>query len=140
VPFESEKAVVDDYLAIESLRLGDRLRVEMQIDLATAGARVPPMLLQTLVENAVKHGIAELRDGGTLSIQARIENGAMLLMVDNPTPSPEERTRSMEANNGIGLANATERLRLLFGDEARLEMDLSQPRRATARVRVPQRP
>ena len=140
VPFESEKAVVDDYLAIESLRLGERLRVEMQIDPATEGARVPPMLLQTLVENAVKHGIAELRDGGTLSIQARMENGAMLLVVDNPTPLPEERTRSMGASNGIGLANATERLRLLFGDDARLEMDLSQPRRATARVRVPQRP
>jgi LytS/YehU family sensor histidine kinase len=140
VPFESEKAVVDDYLAIESLRLGDRLRVEMQIEPASAGALVPPMLLQTLVENAVKHGIAELRNGGTLSIQARMENGTMLLTVDNPTPSPKERTRSMEAGNGIGLANATERLRLLFGDGARLEIDLSQPRRATARVRVPQRP
>jgi LytS/YehU family sensor histidine kinase len=140
VTFASELAVVEDYLAIESLRLGDRLRIDRSIEPEAGRTPIPKMLLQTLVENAVKHGIAELREGGTLSICARVADGAMLLTVDNPRPPEEERQRSMEASNGIGLANASERLRLLFGDDARLEMDLSAPRRATARVRIPLRP
>jgi hypothetical protein len=137
VTFESEMAVVEDYLAIEALRLGERLRIERAIAPEAGGARIPAMLLQTLIENAVKHGIAELREGGTLRVCAHVEGTAMLLTVDNPRPSDEERTHSMEASNGIGLANATERLRLLYGDAARLEMDLSRPRHATARVRIP---
>jgi hypothetical protein len=140
VTFESEMSVVDDYLAIELLRLGDRLRVERVVEPAALRAQIPAMLLQTLVENAVKHGIAELREGGLLAIHARIADGAMVLTVDNPRPPVEESTRSMETNNGIGLANASERLRLLFGGEATLEMDLSRPRRATARVRIPVAP
>ena len=140
VTLESELAVVDDYLAIEALRLGDRLRVEREVDPGAGHARIPAMLLQTLVENAVKHGIAELREGGTLTICARLEGGAMLLTVDNPRPTEQQRALSMEAGNGIGLANATERLHLLLGEDARLEMDLSDPRHATARVRVPLAP
>jgi two-component sensor histidine kinase len=140
VTFESEMAVVEDYLAIEALRLGDRLRVERTIEPSAARTRIPAMLLQTLVENAVKHGIAELREGGTLAIDARVDGGAMRLTVENPRPPEEQRLRSLEAGNGIGLTNASERLRLLFGADARLDMDLSTPRRATARVRIPLRP
>jgi len=140
VTFESELGVVEDYLAIEALRLGDRLRIERTLDPEAARARIPAMLFQTLVENAVKHGIAELRDGGTLAFSARIADGAILLTVDNPRPTEAELVRSLETSNGVGLANATERLRLLFGDGARLEMDLSEPRHATARVRIPLQP
>lgn len=137
---EDEMTVVDDYLAIESLRLGDRLRVERSLEPGALRASVPALLLQTLVENAVKHGIAELQGGGTLGICAKVADGAILLTVDNPRPLEQDRARSMEAHNGIGLANATERLRLLFGGKAKLEIDLSQPRHATARVRIPLRP
>lgn len=137
VTLASELDVVEDYLAIESLRLGDRLRVDRSIEPGAAEVRIPAMLLQTLVENAVKHGISELREGGTLAICAKVEGGAMLLTVDNPRPTDGERSRSLEADNGVGLVNATERLRLLFGAEASLEMDLTHPRHATARVRLP---
>jgi hypothetical protein len=137
VALESELAIADDYLAIESLRLGERLKVERTIDPAALRARVPPMLVQTLVENAIKHGIAELREGGTLSICAEVHDGAMLLRVENPRPDGEPRARS--GDNGIGLANARERMRLLFGDEGRVEIDLSRPGHASACVRVPVR-
>lgn len=139
VTLASELGVVEDYLAIESLRLGDRLRVDRSIGSDAEEVRIPAMLLQTLVENAVKHGISELREGGTLAICARVEGGAMLLTVDNPRPPDGERRRSLEVDNGVGLVNAKERLRLLFGEDAKLEMDLTEARHATARVRLPVR-
>lgn len=133
VSLERELEMVEDYLALESMRLAERLVVEREIEPAARTARVPAMLLQTLVENAIKHGIAELRPGGTLRIGARIEGGELVLRVDNPRPAG----RTPAVAEGLGLRNATERLRLLFGTRAALHLDLSRPDRATARVRLP---
>ena len=72
VSLERELEMVDDYLALESMRLADRLRVERDIAPAARTARIPSMLLQTLVENAIKHGIAPLKEGGTLRISAQV--------------------------------------------------------------------
>jgi LytS/YehU family sensor histidine kinase len=133
VTLERELEMVDDYLALESMRLAERLRVERAIEPAARGTRVPSMLLQTLVENAIKHGIAELKAGGTLRIAARLEHRELILLVDNPRPTEP----APAANPGVGLRNATERLRLLFGARARLRLDLSQAGVATAEVRLP---
>jgi anti-sigma regulatory factor (Ser/Thr protein kinase) len=132
VSLDRELEMVDDYLALESLRLEDRLKVEREIDPAAQSARVPTMLLQTLVENAIKHGIAQLREGGTLRILARVDGNKLLLRVENPRPPDVETT-----HEGVGLQNAAGRLRLLFGVRASLRLDLSQPGRATAEVRLP---
>jgi LytS/YehU family sensor histidine kinase len=133
VTLERELEMVDDYLALEALRLAERLRVEREIDAPARGTRVPAMLLQTLVENAIKHGIAELKAGGTLRIAARIDGADLVLRVDNPRPTEY----SGPSAPGVGLRNATERLRLLFGDRASLRLDLSAPGHATAEVRLP---
>lgn len=133
VTLERELEMVDDYLALESLRLAERLRVERDIDPGTHGKRVPAMLLQTLVENAIKHGIAELKQGGTLRIAARVADGVLVLRVENPRP-PDKPAVDRE---GVGLRNASERLRLLYGDRARLGLDLTQPGQAVAEVRLP---
>jgi LytS/YehU family sensor histidine kinase len=92
------------------------------------------MLLQTLVENAIKHGIAELREGGTLRIAARLVDQELHLRVDNPCPHPRPRP---PAGEGVGLRNATERLRLLFGARASLRLQFPDPGRAAAEVRLP---
>ncbi len=97
--------------------------------------RIPVMLLQTVVENAIKHGIAELPAGGVLRIHGELRDGALLLEVENPRPVVAPR----DTGEGIGLRNAAERLRLLFGGRASLEIDLSQPALATTRIRIPQR-
>lgn len=131
VSLERELEMVDDYLSLESLRLADRLKVEREIDPAARSARVPPMLLQTLVENAIKHGIAQLREGGTLRIAAGVGGNKLVLRVENPRPE------SSMSNEGVGLQNAASRLRLLFGVRANLRLDLSQPGIATAEVRLP---
>ena len=133
VSLERELEMVDDYLALESLRLAERLAVERDIEPAARGARIPAMLLQTLVENAIKHGIAALKEGGTLRITARVQAKELVLKVVNPRPAQDTPATS----EGVGLRNSSERLRLLFGRNASLGLDLTQAGLATAEVRLP---
>jgi two-component system sensor histidine kinase AlgZ len=133
VSLERELEMVDDYLALESLRLEDRLRVEREIDPAARTVRIPVMLLQTLVENAIKHGIATLKQGGTLRIMAQVVEKDLVLQVTNPRLAE----MTIPTNEGMGLRNASERLRLLFGARASLRLDLSRADQATAEVRLP---
>jgi LytS/YehU family sensor histidine kinase len=133
VSLERELEMVDDYLALESMRLAERLTVEREIEPAARNVRVPAMLLQTLVENSLKHGIAALKPGGTLRITAQVVNRQLVLRVDNPRPADDVPA----AQTGVGLRNASERLRLLFGERASLKLDLSRPGLATAEVRIP---
>ena len=133
VSLERELEMVEDYLSLESMRLAERLNVEREIDPAARTARIPAMLLQTLVENAIKHGIAPLKEGGTLRIRAQIVGRELVVQVTNPRPSGGEAL----SNEGVGLRNSTERLRLLFGSRASLRLDLSQTGVAIAEVRLP---
>jgi len=128
-----ELEMVNDYLALEGLRLADRLAVVRDIAPEAAQARVPVMLIQTLIENAIKHGIAELKEGGTLRIEAHVANAELTIQIINPRPisAPVPHTQ------GTGLNNSSERIRLLFGSRASLRLDLSRPGVATAEVRLP---
>jgi hypothetical protein len=133
VTFSQELDIVTDYLALESMRFEDRLRIERDVAADAASVSIPVMLLQTLVENAIKHGIAELPSGGLLRISAVVENEMLKVEIENPRPP----ALSPATGEGIGLRNARERLRLLFGTRATLDLDLSKPAVATARLRVP---
>jgi sensor histidine kinase YesM len=134
VTVERELEMVDDYLALESMRLAERLHIIRDIAPAARTARVPVMLLQTLVENAIKHGIAPLKQGGTLRIAAHVGKRELILHVINARPSG---VASGSAIEGVGLRNSSERLRLLFGPGATLRLDLSDANQATAEVRIP---
>jgi sensor histidine kinase YesM len=133
VSFGREMEMVNDYLALESLRLADRLDVVREIAPGAESVRIPALLMQTLVENAIKHGIAPLKHGGTLHIHARVVDKHLLLEIGNPRPVDDDK----EPKEGLGLRNASERLRLLFGPAAKLELDLLDPARAIAKVRLP---
>ena len=109
VPLSSEVDIVSDCLALESARYEDRLRVQMTIDPAAAEVQVPPMLLQSQVENALKHGIAPLTAGGDLTIRAGVVGEVMLLEVENPG----EVTEAAPEGTQLGIANIRERLRIL---------------------------
>jgi two-component system sensor histidine kinase AlgZ len=132
VPLARELEVVDDYLAVEAVRLDDRLAVRLDIAPDTLGVPVPAMLVQTLVENGIKHGIARRTDGGEIAVTARRAGGVLRLEVSNTAADP-----ATEPGGGIGLANAHERLQLLFGDRATLALDRSSAERTTAVVRIP---
>jgi hypothetical protein len=134
VSLERELEIVADYLELEALRLGERLHIERTIALEARVAHIPVMLLQTVVENAIKHGIAELPEGGVLRISAQVRDGALIIEVENPRPA----TPSQSPSHGVGLRNAAERLRLLFGTAGALDLDLSHADRALARIRIPQ--
>jgi two-component sensor histidine kinase len=134
VTFAQELDIVMDYLELESMRFEDRLRIERDVPANAASVYLPVMLLQTLVENAIKHGIAELPSGGLLRISAVLENEMLTVEIENPRPPAPVPA----AGEGVGLRNARDRLRLLFGTRATLDLDLSKPTVATARLRVPQ--
>ena len=136
VTLSQELDIVADYLELESMRFEDRLRIEIQVPPDAAGVRIPVMLLQTLAENAIKHGIAEVPSGGLLRLLAVLQNEVLNLEVENSRPAAPVRT----APEGVGLRNARDRLRLLFGARASLELDLSKPAVATARLRIPVNP
>jgi LytS/YehU family sensor histidine kinase len=133
VSLARELEMVNDYLELEGLRLADRLNVVRDIAPEATQARVPVMLIQTLIENAIKHGIAELKQGGTLRIEAQVLNAELIIRISNPRPigSPVPHAQ------GTGLKNSSERLRLLFGSRANLRLDLSRPGEAIAAVRLP---
>jgi signal transduction histidine kinase len=108
VPLADELAVVRDYVALEQLHHEERLRVDWQVDPATAGASLPPMLLQLLVENAIKHGIARTPGGGVVDIRISRDGDKLQIAVDNPgqwKPVPDAPT-----STGLGLAHLRERL------------------------------
>jgi LytS/YehU family sensor histidine kinase len=113
VPLREELSIVRDYLALERLRFEDRLQSSFHIPPELEGMPIPPMTLQILVENAVKHGIEEERHGGEIRIHAALGQGELHLRVLN-TGTLRHNTRG----NGIGLENARERLRMMFGTSA----------------------
>lgn len=131
VTLAEELAIVDEYLALERVRFDERLRVERAIDPAGLRARLPPMLVQTLVENAVKHGISDLPLGGVVRIDATVQGGSLEIRVSNTGA-----LKPIAGTGGFGLRNATERLRLLFGDAASLTLR-EHDRMTTARLVVP---
>ena len=96
VPFEDELSIVNDYLALEQVRHEERLRLRLDVAPDTLRLPVPPMLLQTLVENAVKYGISRRAEGGEIAIIARCEGGALRLQVTNPGSWRRPATRRAE--------------------------------------------
>lgn len=116
IPMEEELATVNAYLDLESVRLEERLRIRREIAAETRGALVPPMLVQGLVENALKHGIVRLPLGGELVLRMERAGDELRVEVGNTGTLHEPR------NGGIGLANARERLRLLYGNRAALSL------------------
>ncbi|MDI1248610.1 MAG: histidine kinase [Lacunisphaera sp.] len=143
VPFEDELRIVEDYLALEQIRHENRLRVRWDIANEVRLLNVPPMLLQTLVENAVKYGIGTRRAGGELVITARFEGAALNIRVTNPGDLAEPASSSAAragSSTGVGLRNASERLRLLFGDLATLTLLAEPAGCVTADVLIPLNP
>ena len=112
------------YLDVEQVRFGQRLRVAQDIDTGCGDCEVPPLLVQPLVENAIKHGIATLVDGGEISMSARRSAEYLRFIIENPFDPESPSTRK----NGIGLANVRNRLEARYGNAARLEIQVEKDR------------
>ncbi len=118
IPFSEELALSRMYLDVEKVRFGSRLRVAQTVDPSCGDCPVPALLIQPLVENAVKHGIAMMAEGGEIGISAQRERGLLRFRITNPF-DPEAPSGG---RNGIGLANIRERLESRYGSGARLEI------------------
>lgn len=117
IPLVEELALTDRFLGIEQVRFGDRLRVERHVDSSARQCRVPPLLLQPLVENAVTHGIAGLLEGGVIRLDVSRRDQRLSIAIENPRDTESPRA----SRPGIGLENVRQRLMAMFGAEARLD-------------------
>lgn len=117
VPFVKELSIVKDYLALEHIRFEDRLTVEYEIDEDTLNQPVPPMMLQTLVENAIKHGISRRVEGGTVKITSDFSKNYHELLVQNTGFLNNDHN-----SDGFGLASTQNRLQLMFGEKAHFQI------------------
>jgi len=123
VSLATELDFVRTYLEIEKARFGERQRMEWAVDPETLTALVPKMLLQPVVENAIRHGISRRAGGGTIFLAARTSNQKLRLMVEDSSPGP--RTSNGKSSGfGIGLRNTEERLRCLYGEDYAMRLQL----------------
>jgi LytS/YehU family sensor histidine kinase len=134
VSLASEVDAVGDYLALESVRFEDRLRVTFAIAPGAEKTPVPSMLLQALVENALKHGIAPRPSGGDLVIRADRNKDATVIEVENSGQLGEPNG---SGPGGVGLSNTRERLRILYGDRASLQLRNRNDGHVVATVLIP---
>lgn len=117
VELREEMKTVEDYLALEKVRYEDRLNSHIELDNRTLFWQVPPMMLQTLVENAIKHGVSKAVGGGFIEVKSTIEADKLHILIRNTGVLGDK-----EASGGFGLANTAQRLELLYGPEARFQI------------------
>jgi K+-sensing histidine kinase KdpD len=138
VALREELSLVDHYLQVEQLRFRDRLRVSVEADPQTLEASVPSLILQPLVENAIRHGVARRDEGGRVEITGRRETGRLVLEVRDDGPG-FPRGWDPAASGRVGLANTRERLERLYGAAFKFETRNAPAGGAVVRVEIPYR-
>lgn len=134
----SEFALADAYLALMQMRLGDRLRVTLDLPEPLAGRPFPPLMLGSLVENAIQHGIEPKPDGGELRVVARVQEGGLALEVSDTGIGLQAAAAGQTSGTGLGLSSLRERLLLLYGRAARLDVACNAQGGVSAAIWVPQ--
>lgn len=118
ITIKEEMAIVDDYLSLEKIRYEERLQVKKDIEPSSLSVLIPPLLLQTITENAIKHGIAKLMDGGTISYEIRIIENYLSVIISNTGKLDE----TYQSETGIGVKNTIKRLKLIYGKDATFDL------------------
>ena len=139
VPLSEELKFTDDYLDIEVVRFGAKLRVEKEIDPRTLQVLVPSILLQPLIENSIKHGLEPRIRGGKVTLRSRLEGDRVLIEVadDGVGMGNKPASALRRAGAGIGMKNVRERLEVLYGDQARFSVDSSPGRGTRVSIEIP---
>lgn len=132
VPLERELGVIRDYLDIERVRFGPRLRYDLNVDDVSLHALVPRLALQTLVENSIKYAVAPRREGASVAVRVRVDDDRVHIEVEDDGPGFDPS--SVPADHGLALVRS--RLAMLFGDKASLQIE-SRPGRTLVLFEVP---
>jgi LytS/YehU family sensor histidine kinase len=117
VPFNEELDLVKKYLSIEKIRFEERLLIEYSIDDKSSSRTIPPFMMQTIVENGIKHGISRLKDGGYIKIKAQVDSSFFTISIVNSGKFGSEN------DTGIGLSNTRKRLELIYNGRASFEIE-----------------
>lgn len=136
VTLGSELGALDLYLEIEKVRFGDRLIVEKTIEAKALSALVPSLILQPLIENAIKYAITPSEEGGTLRISARVQRDTLVLQLSDTGPGFGNGNGNQKSS-GVGLKNTRERLQQLFGDRQAFTLAPNEPTGLTVTINIP---
>jgi len=135
VQLREEFAFIDDYLDIEVVRFGkDKLRVVKELEPASLDITIPGMILQPLVENSIKHGLAPKVEGGSITLRSRIHDGRLVIEVEDDGVGI---AGTASAGTGIGMTNISERLNVLYGNSASMEVESTPGHGTLVRLLVP---
>jgi two-component system LytT family sensor kinase len=138
VPLREEVEFIDNYLDIEVVRFGhDKLRVVKELDPASLDVMVPSMLLQPLVENSIKHGLSSMVEGGSIYLRSRLSDSRLIIEVEDDGVGMAATQPGSTRGAGIGMANISERLRVLYGDTASMTIDSGEGKGTLVRIRLP---
>jgi two-component sensor histidine kinase len=136
VTLGSELDALDLYLEIEKVRFGDRLIIEKDIDERAAKALVPSLILQPLIENAIKYAISPMEEGGTLRISARAQQDTLVLQLSDTGPGLGNGNNGQKSS-GVGLKNTRERLQQLYGETQAFTLAPNEPTGLTITINIP---
>jgi len=135
VQLREEFAFIDDYLDIEVVRFGkDKLRVVKELEPASLDITIPGMILQPLVENSIKHGLSPKVEGGSITLRSRIHDGRLVIEVEDDGVGI---AGGESGGTGIGMVNISERLNVLYGNSASMEVESTRGHGTLVRLLVP---
>ncbi len=129
---------INDYLSIEMIRFGDKLRFEKDVDPETLERLVPSMLLQPLIENSVKHGLSSKVDGGMVRFRSSLKEGRLHLLVEDDGVGISEVKLATLREQGIGVSNVNERLKVLFGGDYKMWIDSKPGQGTRIEIEIPE--
>lgn len=135
IPFHEELQTVKDYLALESIRFEERLKTDFQIHPDSFLYMVPPMMIQTLVENGIKHGISSLKNGGHIGISTEVSGNVLKVQIRN---SGTYKNGMENSHGGYGLQNTKRRLKLIYGAAASFEIKNDGPNQVLTEIKFPE--
>ena len=133
IPFREELATVKDYLALEAIRYEERIEISYEIDEYSNFFRVPPLMLQTLAENGIKHGISKLQKGGKLELITKRVSEGLLIQINNTGKFTTKKQKKI----GYGLLNTEKRLKLIYGDQASLHIGNTNDHTVLTQIIIP---
>jgi sensor histidine kinase YesM len=134
VPLEEEMQTVNDYLALEAIRFEERLNYELDIDPRSGRIEIPPMMVQTLVENGIKHGVTKRTEGGKITVTSKMNGSYMIIQIKNSGQIDEHSLRHAK---GFGIDNTKQRLNLLYGEKAIFTIKNESPDVVLAEIKIP---
>lgn len=136
--FEDELKIVKDYLSLETIRFEERLRTEFDIHPDSNIFLVPPLMIQTLVENGIKHGVSKLTEGGSISVKTFVEGTNLKIQIRNSGQYHQYHVNGIRRKGGLGLKNTAQRLKLLYGENASFKIENENDTFVLTEIIIPQ--